>query len=84
VVGACGAFVAVFRNHAEIVLTHSNRETTESERKRHCCRRDSQLSNSRAKIGFKLPLFTYGGQSRRGEEESERCGAARDRESTQR
>jgi len=27
VVGACGAFVAAFRNHAEIVIAHPNRET---------------------------------------------------------
>jgi hypothetical protein len=26
VVSACGAFLAVLRNHAEIVLTHPNRE----------------------------------------------------------
>lgn len=26
-VRACGAFIAVVRNHAEIVLTHPNRET---------------------------------------------------------
>ena len=29
-VGACGAFVAVLRNHAEIVLAHANRETPKS------------------------------------------------------
>ena len=26
-VGACGAFVAVLRNHAEIILAHANRES---------------------------------------------------------
>jgi SAM domain (Sterile alpha motif) len=30
VVGACGAFVAVLRNHAEIVLAHANRESPKS------------------------------------------------------
>jgi hypothetical protein len=30
VVGACGAFVAVLRNRAEIVLAHANRESPKS------------------------------------------------------
>ena len=30
VVSACGAFVAVLRNHAEIVLAHANRESPKS------------------------------------------------------
>jgi hypothetical protein len=29
-VGACGPFVAVLRNHAEIVLAHANRESAKS------------------------------------------------------
>jgi hypothetical protein len=29
-VGACGAFVAVLRNHAEIVLAHANRQSPKS------------------------------------------------------
>ena len=29
-VGACGAFVAVLRNHAEIVRAHANRESPKS------------------------------------------------------
>jgi hypothetical protein len=29
-VGACGAFVAVLRNHAEIVLAHADRESQKS------------------------------------------------------
>ena len=29
-IGACGAFVAVPRNHAEIVLAHANRESPKS------------------------------------------------------
>jgi hypothetical protein len=43
VVGACGAFVAPFRNRAEIVLAHVNRQ---SPRPRRCRSRSADVAMS--------------------------------------